>query len=539
MDEIRLSDLDLSTMTSGWHAGRRNLNNGGGELVVGTTRFADGVGTAAPSRFEVEIRGAARRFRAKVGVDAAYRRGKADFVVRTNGVEALHTPPLAAGEPPRTVEVPLAGVRRVELAVRAGGDSPIDDLGNWCEAVFEVAPGTTVVPVDPTAAMRDDRALISQQPVLSLAEDGVRKLKWMTSEPATGRAEWSQDGGRTWTGAWDSRDGSRDAHELIHEATLAGVDPSRPLAYRVLSRGFVREEPYDIVLKPEEARAEGTAASLVGSGGAVGFVLFSDVHRNLDVYEKLVPLVRAPVSFAAFAGDIISWVEDEEDVRRNLLSPLAWVSRRLGCPVRYVRGNHELRGRFARHLRDYLPLQDGRYYGAVTAGAARFVFLDTGESENGDTAKNAGLNDTTAYLLAERDWLARETASPAWREAKARIVIGHAPTGPTTRRAADGTLAAAGPVGVRGLDAIEAVLAKAEVTCFFAGHYHTCGFYEPIPERPYPLAMNGGDCLEDERETGVPVLLRCDISADGDLAVTWTDRWGNERLRREVKARGR
>ena len=52
-------------------------------------------------------------------------------------------------------------------------------------------------------------------------------------------------------------------------------------------------------------------------------------------------------------------------------------------------------------------------------------------------------------------------------------------------------------------------------------------------------AMNGGDCLEDERETGVPVLLRCDISADGDLAVTWTDRWGNERLRREVKARGR
>ena len=61
------------------------------------------------------------------------------------------------------------------------------------------------------------------------------------------------------------------------------------------------------------------------------------------------------------------------------------------APLFYVRGNHELRGRFARHLRDYLPLQDGRYYGAVTAGAARFVFLDTGESENGDTAKNAGL----------------------------------------------------------------------------------------------------------------------------------------------------
>ncbi|MBP5320368.1 MAG: metallophosphoesterase [Kiritimatiellae bacterium] len=341
------------------------------------------------------------------------------------------------------------------------------------------------------------------RPYVQLMGADAIGIVWMTMGKATGYVTWSQDDGATWTRAWHGADGLLDANDAIHRAVVTGLNPAKPVRWRIHSRLFENFGPYKVSYRGEEERLEGTIRAILPRRDAVSFAMFNDVHQTLSIYPKLLPYLKDPVTFTVFNGDILNHVENEAAVVTFLLSPLAQVTETTGAPCWYLRGNHETRGAYARHLRDYLALVEGHYYGAVTLGPARIVFVDTGEDKRDDHAEYSGLVDFDGYLAAQTAWLKAETEGEAWRSAKFRIVVEHIPA----------TTGAYNP-GVERLRKLQEVLKTAKVSAMFAAHLHRRGWHDPIPERPYPMIVGGGPYPEPKNPIHSATLTRCDIEGD-------------------------
>lgn len=348
--------------------------------------------------------------------------------------------------------------------------------------------------------------LISVDPHVQLLGSDVFAVVWMTREKANGWVDWSQDGGQTWKRAWNQRDGLLvDAYDTVHKITVRGYDPTRPLQYRVTSRAFTNFGPYKVAYSGEEDTRLGKLNALLPADGSFSFAMFNDVHNNLSLYPALAKQMTG-LSFTVFVGDIMSHVDDEPGVQRDLLAPLSYCAEHTQAPMWYLRGNHETRGCFARHLRDYIAQQNGHFYGALTFGSARIVFVDTGEDKTDDHIEYSGMVDFESYLVEQTEWLAREVASDEWKKAKFRIAIMHIP--PHTRL----------PNGkvwqqpLARINKLQALLDTAGTTLVLGAHLHRHSMDATKQLHPYALVVGGGCTARDA------TLTRCDVKG-GHLTV--------------------
>lgn len=375
-------------------------------------------------------------------------------------------------------------------------------------AALAARPLGAAVPDEPAAtdSMLDPGGLIAVKPHAQLMGEREMGIVWMTSREAEGWVEWSQDGGQTWLRAWDERDGLLvDACDRMHKIVVSGYDPAKPFRYRVKSRAFSSFGPYKVVREEAVAMCEGEMNAVLPPDGSISFAMFNDVHNRLEVYPALARHRTGPLSFTVFNGDIMNHIEDEPGVARCLMAPLAYMTARTRAPMWYLRGNHETRGRFARHLRDYVALPRGRYYGAVSLGGARFVFVDTGEDKEDSHPEYSGLVDFDRYVAAQTAWLAREVASEAWRKATARVVFMHIPPDATC---ADGRVWRQPLARIREL---HAVLNGSGVSLVMGAHLHRWACDPANEARPYPLIIGGGPNLAAANPAARPTLAHCTI----------------------------
>ena len=126
-------------------------------------------------------------------------------------------------------------------------------------------------------------------------------------------------------------------------------------------------------------------------------------------------------------GDAFHWLDTEEHVFRAWLRPtLSGLGH--SKPLFFVRGNHELRGPFARQLFDYVPTPEGRFYYARDAGPLHLIVLDSGEDKPDDTNVYAEMNRTVPYRADELAWFREHVANHARvAEAPFRIILMHDP----------------------------------------------------------------------------------------------------------------
>ena len=350
------------------------------------------------------------------------------------------------------------------------------------------------------------------KPHAQLMEEDTVAIVWMTTEKATGYVTWSQDGWVTEKKAWSVEDGLRDANSLVHRAVIEGFNPRLRLEYRVHSRVFADFGPYKVEYKRDEEVLSCSLDAVLSEDGAVTWAMFNDVHGRLAVYDKFISHLSDVSAFCVFNGDILSHIDDEQNVVQNVLGPLSRVTQEVGLPVWYLRGNHETRGAFAREMRNYLALKSSRYYGAATIGGARFVFIDTGEDKEDGHWAYSGLVDFDGYLARECEWLRKEVASSPWKNARARIVVRHIPPGTKKNRLAR-------------LAMLDGILAKAGVTLTMAAHWHNWRWHPPVPERPYPMIVGGGPKLGNPKLRKSATLVKCRLDASG-LSVKLLDETG-------------
>ena len=89
---------------------------------------------------------------------------------------------------------------------------------------------------------------------------------------------------------------------------------------------------------------------------------------------------------------------------KDILGNAAYLSKG-EYPVVYVRGNHETRGEFAAHLRDYFPTDTNELYFTFRYGPVSAVVIDSGEDKADDHYEYSGLVDFESYRQQEFDWL--------------------------------------------------------------------------------------------------------------------------------------
>jgi alpha-galactosidase len=116
----------------------------GGPLRLGDKVYPRGIGVNAQSVVRVRLDRPGRSFRAVIGLDRNVDNTKAScrFRVRAGGKEIWATDVLRANDPPRALDLPLAGAREFDLVVDDAGDGRGWDQGDWADARVVLEDGS-------------------------------------------------------------------------------------------------------------------------------------------------------------------------------------------------------------------------------------------------------------------------------------------------------------------------------------------------------------------------------------------------------------
>lgn len=138
---VWLSSLDLSKATQGFGKPQADKSIDGHPLTLNGHTFAHGFGTHSPGMLAVELDGGATRFNATVGIDdeVGGGRGHAEFEVLGDGGKLLwRSGVMHQGDPAKTVDLDLTGMKRIILRVTTGGTTYDFDHDDWADARFTV-----------------------------------------------------------------------------------------------------------------------------------------------------------------------------------------------------------------------------------------------------------------------------------------------------------------------------------------------------------------------------------------------------------------
>ncbi len=189
--EIRLDQLDLSSIASTWNSLGVNLSIERRPITIGGRRFSYGVGVHPPSRIAVETHGTATRFLATVGVDdqVGPDSGTVEFRIYGDGRLLWKSGLVRGSDPGMNIDVNVRDVERVELIVTTAGrySAAHRDHATWANARFEYqgrAPRTEKYPaVYPEVDEAEARIEAIRRELAAFAQDATRREYWRRIEP--------------------------------------------------------------------------------------------------------------------------------------------------------------------------------------------------------------------------------------------------------------------------------------------------------------------------------------------------------------------
>jgi alpha-galactosidase len=171
-DTVWLTSLDLAKMRQGWGTPQIDRSIREQPLTIGGHKFAHGVGTHAASSLWVGLAGGAERFLASVGVDdaAGNPRASVTFKIVGDGRTLWESGVMRLGQPAKTVDVDLQGVKTLILLVGDAGDGNGWDHADWADARF-VTSGAAPKAMDPP---REPAVVLTPKPAPAPRINGAR-----------------------------------------------------------------------------------------------------------------------------------------------------------------------------------------------------------------------------------------------------------------------------------------------------------------------------------------------------------------------------
>jgi predicted phosphodiesterase len=376
-------------------------------------------------------------------------------------------------------------------------------------AIAATSPATAWAQSEPYKVF-DTRPVITQGPYLVATSNTSTTIVWMTDAPSHSKVRYARGAGLGADALTSTAEPQQDGLApvgLRHVVHVTGLEPGATYSYQIVSTRVVKLKAY----WPDKGLS--TSSPIYGfttldpRKPAVSFSVVTDTHEDLVRIRALNKLIDwKTTDFFVHAGDAFHFIDDEEHLFRNWLEPTSAALAQT-TPLMYARGNHELRGAFARQLYDYIPNVDGRFYFARDAGPVHLLVLDTGEDKPDDTNVYADLNRTTPYRAAELAWLREHfRTAPRVRTAPFRVIVMHQPQWGWL---ADGNAAWIDAANTAGVDLV------------IAGHNHKFSYTPPGPSVPhkYHLLVVGQDQVArvDATATELTVVV---TATDGKVVHT-------------------
>jgi len=332
--------------------------------------------------------------------------------------------------------------------------------------------GAILVLAQPAAAQSepfkvfDTRPVITEGPYLVATGETTATIVWFTDTPSHAKVLYGKSGDLSAV-AEPQVDGlvPVGTRHVVH---LKDLSPGTTYNYEVVATRVVRLNAYwpdkglDARSGPFQLR------TFDRDSPSVSFSVITDTHEDTGRIRQLNEAIDwESTEFLVHAGDAFHWIDTEEHLFRTWLRPTVAALAHTK-PLIFLRGNHELRGPFARHLIDYLPTPEGRFYYARDAGPLHLIVLDTGEDKPDDTNVYAELNRTSPYRADELAWFREHIrTTPRVSQAPFRVILMHQPEW--------GWL-------VDGPGAWVETANEAGVDLVIAGHRHRFSYTPPGPE---------------------------------------------------------
>ena len=307
-------------------------------------------------------------------------------------------------------------------------------------------------------------------------------VQWQTVQPAYGWVEWGETpalGNKTDASAL----GLKVANETMHRVRLAGLKEGSAYWYRIAFKPIRRFDAYRVDFESEQRSELKCFRTLPGPDQPLVAVIFNDLHHQTNTFNQLCSaLGETPFDFSLFNGDCLADLMTQPQLLRSLAT-YNQGAKADSRPVFFLRGNHEARGVYARELPRWLAWPGEKPYFGFSAGAVRFLVLDLGEDKPDDHPEYSGLADFESYRREETEWIKREVASSAFRQAAWRVLVHHIPihAGKTNAFSFPERELWAG------------LLAEAKIDLAIHGHLHAAAFH-PLNTvgNSYPIAVGGG-----------------------------------------------
>ena len=346
----------------------------------------------------------------------------------------------------------------------------------------------------------DTRPVITEGPYLGATSETTATVVWFTDTPSHAKVRYGT-GGELSMVAQPQVDGlvPVGTRHVVH---LADLTPGTTYDYEAVATRVVKLNAYWPDKGLDVRSGPHRFTTFDRDAPSVSFSAVTDTHEDARRIGRLNDMIDwGSTDFLVHLGDAFHWIESEEQLFRNWLRPtIAGMAHT--TPLIFARGNHELRGPFARHLFDYVPTPEGRFYYARDAGPVHLIVLDTGEDKPDDTNVYAELNLTAPYRAEELAWFQDHVARPRVAEAPFRVIAMHAPNW--------GWLA-------DGPDAWIETANEAGIDLVIAGHRHRFSYTPPGPDvaHDYHLLVLAQD-----------QIARVDATVD-ELVIEVTDVEGN------------
>ena len=339
----------------------------------------------------------------------------------------------------------------------------------------------------------DTRPVITEGPYLVATGETTATIVWFTDTPSHAKVRYGTGGDLSLV-AEPQVDGLVPVGTR-HVVFLEGLSPGTIYGYEVVATRIVKLKAYwpdkglDVRSGPHHF------TTLDRQSPTVSFSVVTDTHEDTGRIQALNQAIDwESTEFLVHAGDAFHWIDTEEQLFRAWLRPtLAGLGHTK--PLLFVRGNHELRGPFARQLMDYVPTPEGRFYFARDAGPIHLIVLDTGEDKPDDTNVYAELNRTVPYRADELAWFQDHVrTTPRVSEAPFRVILMHQP---------DWGWLADGP------DAWLETANAAGVDLVIAGHQHRFSYTPPGPavEHAYHLLVLDQDQVAHVNATATELTV--------------------------------
>jgi len=323
----------------------------------------------------------------------------------------------------------------------------------------------------------DTRPVITEGPYLVATGETTATIVWLTDTPSHAKVFYGPDGDLSAV-AEPQVDGLVPVGTR-HVVQLRDLSPGTTYAYEIVATRVVKLKAYWPDKGLDLRSGPHRFTTLDRDQPFVAFSVVTDTHEDTDRINRLNKTIDwDSTGFLVHLGDAFDWVDTEDQLFRVWLHPIATALAGTR-PLFFIRGNHEMRGPFARRVLDYVPTPEGRYYYARDAGPLHLIVLDTGEDKPDDTNVYAGLNRTVPYRAEELAWF-RDHVGTTTRVAEApfRVILMHQPQW--------GWLA-------DGPDAWIETANAAAVDLVIAGHEHRFSYAPPDVVHAWHLLVLGQD----------------------------------------------